>query len=162
MANDSIIFNYFETSPVTLEMDLADDAYFYYYDGSQHSIPYDDNCTTKTNIDIIDFYDSDGIAFVSEDMNATFCYKNQSGTHKLNTSLRFAKPYNIILHDGDYTDAAAYTNSKKILGLMQTVEGLSYEKLSALNASRKTNYDKLKQEWDILQQDFDWEIRNKT
>ncbi|MBW2995047.1 hypothetical protein KY312_01740 [Candidatus Woesearchaeota archaeon] len=162
MANDSIIFNYFETS-VTLEMDLADDTYFYYYDGSQHSIPYnDDSCTTKTSINIIDFYDSDGIAFVSDDMNATFCYKNQSGTHKLNISLRFANPYNIILHDHDYINATTYTNSKKILGLMQTVEGLSNEKLNTLNTSRKTNYNQLKQAWNIQQQDFDWEIRNKT
>jgi len=163
MANNSIIFNYFDSDTIILTMDLADNAYTDYYDGSKHSIPYDDNCTNKTNIGILDFFDSDGIAFVSEDFNATFCYQNQSGTLKLNLSLELTNPYKIILHDGDYKNVIKYTNSKIVLGLMQTIKGLSYEKLSKLNQSRSINYSKLKESWDIPQiNDFDWSISNKT
>jgi len=164
MAYNSIIFNYFDSGSVVLEMDLADDIYDDYYDGSSHNIPYDDdNCTNKTNLKILDFYNSDGIAFISDNFNATFCYQNQSGTLKLNLSLLFINPYIIYLHDGDYIEAVKYKNTKKILGLMQTIEGLSYEKLTQLNQSTSTNYSQLKESWAIpTVNDFDWRISNKT
>jgi hypothetical protein len=161
--DDSVIFNYFDSGPVKLEMDLPDDYYDYYYDGSAHSVPYDGNCTTRNGIGMIDFYDSDGIAFASDGLNATFCSRNESGTLKLNLSLEFKNPYKIILHDGNYINASEYADTKIGLGLAQALEGLSYDKLAELNDSRHTDYSRLKQDWGIAQiNDFDFRISNKT
>jgi len=54
-------------------------------------------------------------------------------------------------------DALEYANTTMTLGLVQTVQGLSYERLKELNESRTDDYDGLKQEWDISQ-DVDWRI----
>jgi hypothetical protein len=162
IANDSIIFSFFDSEIAELEMDLAENTYEYYYDGSSHTIPYDDdNCTNKSNLDILDFYDTDGIAFSSDNFNATFCYENQSGTLKLNLSLVFTDWYKIVLHEDDYGEATKYTNTKIIQGMMQPIKGLSYEKLEELNQSRTDNYTALKESWGITGE-FDWKIVNKT
>jgi hypothetical protein len=163
LMNDSIVFSYFDSSQIELEMDFPDDKFDYYYDGSSHSIPYNDDSCISDIVDIIDFYDDNGIAFVSENFNATFCYENRTGDLKLNASLKFFNPYKIILHDGSYINATRYTSSKIAFGLMQKIEGLSYEKLELLNQSRNANYEKLKEDWGIESvRDFDWRVTGKT
>ncbi len=159
MANSTIIFNYRPSAAVNLKLTLANNHYHSYYDGTAHSIPYEDNTCKTLNTNILDLYDSDGIAFVSNEMSVTMCYNNLTG-EKLNLSLQLSNPYKIVLHQGSALD---YLNTRIELGAIEKLTGLSYEKLVQLNESRKNNYDELKSEWGIsAANDFDWRVSNKT
>jgi len=159
MANSTIIFNYMPSAAVNLKLTLDENHYHSYYDGTAHSIDYGDNTCKTLNTNILDLYDSDGIAFVSNEMSVTMCYNNVTG-EKLNLSLQLSNPYKIVLHQGSVLD---YLNTRIELGALQKLSGLSYEQLKSLNLSRKNSYDELKSEWGIsAANDFDWRVSNKT
>jgi hypothetical protein len=165
MANDSVIFNYFDTPGlIKMNMELADDEYRSYYIANPHHINYSTaNCANKSAIDFLDFYNETGIAFMSDNFNATFCWKNESGSLKLNLSLIFTAPYTILVHNGNYSSALDYKKTQIIFGMLQKVEGISYDKLKKLNTSRANNYSGLKESWELSQNsNFDWKIDNKT
>jgi hypothetical protein len=164
MANSTMIFNYMDAGILNLKLELLDDHYNDYYDGSVKSIPYNGNCTQLLSKDIIDLYDSDedGIAFVSDNMDITICSSNSTG-EKVNLSLVIRNPYKIILHENSYSNITKYTGTRIELGVLQEITGLSYEKLKELNTSRHTRYDDVKSEFEIPpQNDFDWRVSNKT
>lgn len=162
MANASIIFNYMDSGTVNLTLELEDSRYHRYYDSSAHDIPYNDNNCKTINSNIIDFYDTDGIAFVSDNMELKMCCSNTTA-EKINLTLTLRNPYKIILHQGTYLDIMPYTKTRIELGAMQEITGLSYEKLKQLNQSRITEYDQLKSEWAVpVTSDFDWRVSNKT
>jgi hypothetical protein len=162
MGNYSMIFNYMGSENLNLKLDLEDGRYHSYYDSSAHTIPYNDNTCKSFSTDIIDLYDTDGIAFVSKDMSVTMCYSNATG-EKLNLSMQLRNPYTIILHQGNYANITPYTGTRIELGALQTLTGLSYDKLVQLNQSRRTRYEELKSEWGISAvNEFDWRVSNKT
>ncbi|MBW3011566.1 hypothetical protein KY311_00100 [Candidatus Woesearchaeota archaeon] len=162
MANSSMIFNYMDSGTLKLGVTLLHDHYHSYYDGSAHSIAYGGSCILLQNKDIIDFYDEDGIAFVSDNMDVELCSYNTT-SEKLNISLTLRNPYTIILHDGTFSNISEYVNTRIELGALQKLQGLSYEKLKQLNNSRSTNYEQAKSDFGIAPiNDFDWRVGNKT
>ncbi|MFC1697756.1 hypothetical protein ACFL1H_05460 [Nanoarchaeota archaeon] len=159
--HDSYVFANFTriystiTNPIEITMDL--DPYTFVYDGSSKAINYSLNqCETFTN-NFIDFYNGDGIAIISDNLEGRFCYDN---TNKLNLSLTISNDYTIAIHEGNYNNIIQLDDQyTPFIGVEQYIEGYSTELLDQLENS---NYNQKKTEWNLQSSNFLITITNIT
>jgi hypothetical protein len=135
--------------------DAVIDSYdnWYVYNGSPHSGDDSPGCRSFTNVTFLDFYDSDGLAFVFDNADIEFCF---DGNISLDVELNNFKEtmYRIIFHDNDYTNVSDLSES--FFGMTKEIRGISESKLESLS---NVSYVDLKQRYDYpLEKDFGFEI----
>jgi hypothetical protein len=135
----------------------------YFVNGLLHQIDYSkDGCAYATS-NFLDFSDDlSGAGFVfPEQANIKICTSNSLVSLQADFPVEREARYDIIFHQGDYTNAIAYSAPYRTrFGVALNITGASMRLLSGLN---NTNYEDLKKAWGYpAKREFQFVVINQS
>lgn len=162
ISNGTGVFIFVDPSPgyaktnFSLEFDATLKKYqsWYSYNGVVNSGTDSTGCKSLNNVTFLDFYDSDGVAFIFDNAKTDICFNDNNITMNVKISAFGETKYKIFFHEGDYKNAINATQSW--LGMTSEIKGISEERLKNII---NTSYSDIKARYNYpLTKDLAYEI----